>query len=341
MQLISIIIPVYNDKSNLKRCLDSALNQKYPDTEIIIVSDGAPPDIYEILNDYSERYTSIIKLISRPHLGVLQARLTGLEAASGEYVIFLDSDDYINRIYLYELMYVKRYSDCDIVLAKTNYVKNELVTSASRVYPREFRISEDKKTLLSIDSSVNGKLFQKDSLKLPDYRLQANEALPYLYYYLVSVDKISFSNFSKYYVSSGKNTVSKNYLDGNLLFIDNVIRPLEIMYNLYKGEKLLSKYQEEVEAIFIKNIFLEIDRVKRVVKDREKQPQLINVLIKYLNYHFPKWRENKYLKRGFVDFNSDIFVKLNMVALGTRRIKTTGTLDSNEATRGFKRILKN
>lgn len=340
MELISIIIPVYKNKDNLERCLDSALNQKYPETEIILVSDGAPWDVYYVLNDYYERYSSVIRLLDLPHQGVMQARLKGLEASKGSYVIFLDSDDYLNKIYLYELMYTKKYTDSNVILAKTNYLKNKLVTRSSAVFPNEFRISEDKKNLLKIDISINGKLFKKSSIKLPDYHLKVNETSPYLYYYLTKEDKIGFSNFSKYYVMEGKNTLRNSYLEDDLGYIENIIRPLDIMYNLYKSGRLLEKYSKEVEAIFIRDIFLEIDRVKRNVHTEDIKEKLINILLKYLNFHFPSWRSNKYLKRSFIEFNSDIFFKLNRISLETRGFKTSGVLDSSDAIRSFKRVLK-
>ncbi len=340
MELISIIIPVYKNNDNLKKCLDSALNQKYPNTEIILVSDGAPRDVYYILNDYYERYTSMIRLLDLPHQGVMQARLKGLEAAQGSYIIFLDSDDYLNKIYLYELMYTKKYTDSNVILAKMDYLQNRLVTESSTVFPREFRISEDKRNLLKIDSSINGKLFKKSSIKLPDYHLKANETSPYLYYYLTKEDKIGFSSFSKYYVRKGKNTLRNSYLEDGLGYVENVIRPLDIMYNLYKSGKLLNEYYEEIEALFIRDIFLEIERVKRNVHTEDTRVKLINILLKYLNFHFPNWRSNRYLKKNFIDFNKDIFFKLNRISLEMKHFKTRGVLDSSEAIRSFKRVLK-
>lgn len=339
MELISVIIPVYDNKTNLERCLDSVIGQKYPDIEIVLVSDGAPDDVYAILNEYYERYTSMVKLVKLPHQGIIQARMSGLREATGEYVTFLDSDDYINRIYLYEMMYLKRYVKTDLVLAKSNYIQNRLVSKASKVYPNEFRISEDKKVLLTVDSSVNGKLFRRDKLKLTDYHLQVNETMSYLYYYLALEDKVGFSNFSKYYVEMGRNTITKRRLENSLGFIEDVIRPLDIMYNLYKSGKLFPKYYSEVEGIFIKNIFLEIDRVKRGCKDLDKQRKLISILIKYLNYRFPDWRYNKYYQRHFVDFGH-LMGKLNMVAMTSSGIRPNGKMDCIETIRSFKRVLK-
>ena len=200
--------------------------------------------------------------------------------------------------------------------------------------------SEDKRNLLKIDSSINGKLFKKSSIKLPDYHLKANETSPYLYYYLTKEDKIGFSSFSKYYVRKGKNTLRNSYLEDGLGYVENVIRPLDIMYNLYKSGKLLNEYYEEIEALFIRDIFLEIERVKRNVHPEDTSVKLINILLKYLNFHFPNWRSNRYLKKNFIDFNKDIFFKLNRISLEMKHFKTRGVIDSSEAIRSFIRVLK-
>lgn len=339
MELISIIMPIYNSSETLTKAIDSCLHQKYPDTEIILVNDGSDVETTKIIKDYEERYSSIIKVVNQHHQGILQARLNGLKHASGTYVTFVDSDDYINRVYLYELMYAKRYSDADIVLGKMNYVKNALITDASKVYPNEFKISDDPKFLLTIDSCLNGKLFKRKKLVLPNYKLSVNETLPSLYYYLCQEDKICFSNFSKYYVTSHKNSTDSIF-NSNLSSIEGIIRPLDIMYDLFKSGKLLNKYFNEVEAIFIRNIFLEIDNLQKKFKDKELTEKITIILIKYLNYHFPSWRQNKYLKRHFIDFKSDIFLKLNLISLNALSYKTTTALDSSETIRGFKKIIK-
>ena len=101
MELISIIMPIYNNPKTLARAIDSCLQQKYPDTEIILVNDGSDEDTYDIINDYWERYPNI-KIVNQRHQGILMARLNGLKNTSGDFVTFVDSDDYINNTYVYQ-----------------------------------------------------------------------------------------------------------------------------------------------------------------------------------------------------------------------------------------------
>lgn len=93
---ISIIIPVYNVDKYLAECLDSAINQDYQNKEIIAINDGSTDNSYKILKEYKSKFPEIIiKNIKNQGLSI--ARNTGLEAATGDYVIFLDSDDWIEK----------------------------------------------------------------------------------------------------------------------------------------------------------------------------------------------------------------------------------------------------
>lgn len=91
---VSIIIPVYNVELYLKDCLDSFLNQSFADWEAICVNDGSTDSSAAILEEYAEK-DSRFKIISQPNGGLSAARNTGLKAVKGEYVLFLDSDDWL------------------------------------------------------------------------------------------------------------------------------------------------------------------------------------------------------------------------------------------------------
>ncbi len=93
--LISIIVPVYNVESFLPRCLESLIHQSYPNTEIILINDGATDNSLEICDYYSESYKNVF-LISQKNKGLSGARNTGLRDCHGEYISFVDSDDWIH-----------------------------------------------------------------------------------------------------------------------------------------------------------------------------------------------------------------------------------------------------
>ena len=96
MPKISVIIPVYNVSQYLHRCVDSVINQTYSDLEIILVDDGSPDDCPIICDEYSKK-DARVKVIHKPNGGLSSARNAGLDIATGEYVGFVDSDDWIEE----------------------------------------------------------------------------------------------------------------------------------------------------------------------------------------------------------------------------------------------------
>lgn len=92
----SVIVPAYNAEKTLRRCVDSLLSQERSDVEIILINDGSQDGSETICEDYAEKYESI-RYISQQNAGVSAARNRGLDAAKGEFVLFVDSDDYVVR----------------------------------------------------------------------------------------------------------------------------------------------------------------------------------------------------------------------------------------------------
>ena len=102
---VSILIPVYNISQFLPRCLDSCINQTLKDIEIVCVNDGSKDNSLDILKEYAKK-DERIKIVDKPNGGLPSARNAGLDAATGEYVMFCDGDDWIKEEsceYLYSL----------------------------------------------------------------------------------------------------------------------------------------------------------------------------------------------------------------------------------------------
>ena len=104
--LISVIVPIYNVEQFLSKCIQSIINQSYSRLEIILVDDGSTDDSPQICDEFKEK-DKRIKVIHKKNGGLSDARNVGIEVASGEYIGFVDSDDYID-----ELMYEKLLNAC-------------------------------------------------------------------------------------------------------------------------------------------------------------------------------------------------------------------------------------
>lgn len=120
MDLISVIIPIYNVEKYLARSLDSVIMQTYSNLEIICVNDGSTDGSFEILCDY-ERKDSRIKVIQQANAGLSAARNRGINEASGDWIAFLDSDDWMDRQFIYYLHETATKHSADVAIGNTQY----------------------------------------------------------------------------------------------------------------------------------------------------------------------------------------------------------------------------
>ena len=115
---ISVVVPVFNSEKYLKKCIDSIINQTYKNIEIILINDGSSDKSEEICNSYLKIYKNI-KLINQSNSGVSVARNNGLKSSTGDYVLFVDSDDWLEKDML-EIM-VKEIDNFDIDIVRCEY----------------------------------------------------------------------------------------------------------------------------------------------------------------------------------------------------------------------------
>lgn len=198
----SIIIPVYNSEKTLGRCLDSILKQDYSDYEIILVNDGSSDASEKICIDYAYKYPNI-KYRAKTNGGASSARNSGLDIAEGDYILFVDSDDYVDKDYFFHL--------------KDNYLKNGLSIftytwkKTSGFVKRNISVSNDlskfdKCKQLILSRSINSpyakifdrELIEKHHLRF-DVQMPVAEDFNFCIAYLFVCEKISVINEAVYF----------------------------------------------------------------------------------------------------------------------------------------------
>lgn len=140
--MISIIVPIYNTEKTLCKCIDSILEQTYQDFELILVNDGSTDRSESICLDYAKRYGNFVSYYKKNNGGVSSARNYGIEQSKGEYICFVDSDDYVEATYLEVLLsslieYKVEFSMCDVYGNEKNktkdvihlYDRNDIITA--------------------------------------------------------------------------------------------------------------------------------------------------------------------------------------------------------------------
>ena len=126
---LSIIVPVYNVEQYLNRCLNSILNSTFQDFELIIINDGTKDNSENIIMDIQKQYSDKIVYVKKENTGLSDTRNLGMNLAKGEYISFIDSDDYIQKD-MYELMMLKaQENNFDIVACDVRLVYEGKTTS--------------------------------------------------------------------------------------------------------------------------------------------------------------------------------------------------------------------
>lgn len=139
--MVSIIIPVYNSSQYLERCVDSLLRQSEIDIEIILVNDGSIDGSKAICDRYSMSDKRII-VIHQENAGASVARNNGLAVAKGEYITFVDSDDYVDADYIRSMADVMKNTDCDLVITGRTQIK--LDGSSNVTIPPALAMQDDE-----------------------------------------------------------------------------------------------------------------------------------------------------------------------------------------------------
>ena len=124
--MISIIIPIYNGERVIERCLSSLLKQTYTDFEVLVIDDGSTDATVQKVLSFAD---SRVRLICKKNAGVSTARNLGIENALGEYIVFVDGDDYVESSYLQALFSLYE----EGALAVVGFVKNDSLFGANRI----------------------------------------------------------------------------------------------------------------------------------------------------------------------------------------------------------------
>lgn len=171
--LISVIVPVYKVEKYLQRCIDSILGQTYENLEIILVDDGSPDDCPRICDDNAAR-DSRIRVLHKQNGGQSDARNTGLEVFQGAYVMFVDSDDWIEEDYIAVMFREIQTNSYDMVISGVTYVFDD---------KRKIKVCEAKNRNIGelVKSSLLGyacnKLYRRDIIKRKFERIVREDML--------------------------------------------------------------------------------------------------------------------------------------------------------------------
>ena len=262
MPKISVIVPVYNVEKYIAKCLKSLTLQTLQGIEIIIVNDGSLDRSIDIIEKYVKENPTKIKYYEKKNGGLSTARNYGLEYATGEYIAFLDSDDYV-EINMYEEMYnlaKKENADmveCDFIW-EWEYGK--------KVYDkrREYKTKEDmmkKPRVVAWNKIYKREILNKNKIRFPEGLIY--EDMEFFYKLLPHLNKISYIN--KYFVHyiQRKDSISNKQTKK----IEDIFKILDNIFDYYKEQNLYNQYEKELK--YMKKRILLGSSLKRILKIKD------------------------------------------------------------------------
>lgn len=255
MVKVSIITPVYNVEECIERCINSVINQTYKDFELLLIDDGSKDKSIDIAKNLLEKSEINYKIITQNNSGVSAARNKGIEEASGEYITFLDSDDYVDSRFV-ELMYKKaETAKCDVVFCDYSEVNEEgkvLVKNRTKCLDEFISGKEAALKQLTDDitigmrSAIYKTSIIKDNNLFFDSKRKYGEDMIFIVKALLYADKvISVNEVLAYYVIWGNSVtqnVSLKHLDCYYSYVD-LLEYVRENKNLEKIERFLIEFK--------------------------------------------------------------------------------------------------
>ena len=302
MTKLSVIIPVYNVENYIDRCLNSVIEQTIEDIEIIIVNDGSTDSSQKIIEKYINQYPNRIKYLEKENGGLSSARNFALPYAKGEYIAFLDSDDYIEKD-MYEQMYNKAIEE-DADLVECDFIweyPNKKRLDIGKEYSNKKEAIE-KARVVAWNKLYRREIIKKHNLKFPEGLRY--EDVEFFYKFVPFIEKISFVRKCFVHYTQRQNSIANTQNSKTR----DIFNALDNVIEFYKQNGIYDEYKDQLEYIYTR--FLLCSSLKRMCKISNKKERnlVLQETWKNINSKFPLWRNNKILKQFSL---KNLYIKSN------------------------------
>lgn len=266
--LVSVIVPIYNVEKYIDRCLNSIINQKLENIEIILVDDGSPDNCPQICENYQKR-DNRIKVIHKKNEGLGYARNSGMEIADGKYISFIDSDDYISEDFLYKLYTKAVEYDADACLGGNTSVLSTKTLVYEHLFAGKILIGDEVKSklllsMLGYDEMGNGytgmsvwrgiykkSILEKFAISFPSERKYISEDIIFDIAFFAKANKVVISDSVGYFYCYNGDSLTTTYKEDRF-------EKYKILYNyerqLVRNFKNYYLYEQRITSMFLANI---------------------------------------------------------------------------------------
>lgn len=291
---LSVIVPVYNVEKYLRECLDSIVNQTFQDIEVIVVNDGSPDNSQAIIDEYCQRYPDMVKGYIKENGGLSDARNYGIERASGEYIAFVDSDDYISRDMFRQMLARARETDSDVVACMIMSVWSDGRYECQRSNLIKYighSISESPEQLLVVKSYAWNKiyrrsLFEQTGLRFPKQYFEDSAVVYNLLYY---ANRVEYVPFPLYYYRRERPGAITTDVSEKIFDIFKSCDSILALYGQLPDYK--TTYENTISRLICGHITTRFSALVGV-KNKKLARKYINMAYAYLKKNAPNWKQS-------------------------------------------------
>lgn len=296
---VSVIVPVYNTEKYLRKCLDSLVNQTIGDIQVVIVNDGSKDSSLSIIREYAERYPDKISYQSQENRGQAVARNRAIGMCEGEYIGFLDSDDFV-KTDMFQRMYDRAketgadYVACgytDLTYEEDKeIILQEYVASKPAYTTKDMFFGALASPFLHLyrrDILLNSGVLFPEGVIYEDTAFYLN-LIPHLTKLAVIEESLAFRTRHS---NSTMTTFSAKK-------VEQIFTVLDFAINYYKEQGFDQCYGAELEYFCVRVLLCSsLQRISRVQKSKDRK-ELKQKTLNYISEHFPQYRENPYFRGG-------------------------------------------
>lgn len=290
MKSVSVIVPFYNVENYIEKCLNTLVHQTLEDIEIILVNDGSTDRSMVVVKKFLEQYPDKITYLEKENGGLSDARNYALPYAKGEYIAFLDSDDYVEKTMYKDMYELAKKEDSDMVECNFYWeYPDKKKEDVGVVYNGKKEMLE-KVRVVAWNKLIKKEVLEKSKVTFPKgYRY---EDVEFTYKLIPYLDKVSFLKKPCIHYIQREGSISNNQNERNKEIFD----VLEHVIDFYKENDLYEEYKDELEYLYVRYAFC--SSLLRIVKIKDEfvQRKLLDLTWEKVNTTFPEWKQNPVLK---------------------------------------------
>lgn len=289
----SIIIPVYNVEKYIRKCMQTVMEQTFRDYEVIVVDDETPDNSMAIVEEFARQYPGMIKIIHQKNTRQGGARNRGVREARGEYILFVDSDDYVSLRLLETVDQHLRREPCDIlgfqyqkVTETGQFLQREGLTSMEpgRYVPRK-HLEILNLTVAPWQKVYRREFYEKSGFSFPEKVLYEDMMVKVLLAQAESV--VLVEDCLYYYVQSGSSSIRQKVSPKML----DILTVTDLVLEQFQRKGLYDTFREPLEVSLICGITYILD----IINDSDRENALQAEMTSYMAAHFPDYKTNPYL----------------------------------------------